>query len=151
MIKEFSTKKVRFVKALHELSNGSKKILYGSIFALFILHIFLSISLADFTWFAAFGALLSIFGLLASFSYALPLEDIDPKDLAATEEGEYYIEGGSPLGELVTNKENIDNIKQSNINRVLKKYENITKYIIFTVVGTLIWAYAGFLNAFFSS
>lgn len=151
MIKEFSTKKVRFVKALHELSNGSKKILYGSVFALFILHIFLSVYLADFTWFAAFGALLSIFGLLASFSYALPLEYIDPKDLAPTEEGERYVVGGSPFGELVIDKENIDSIKQSNINRVLKKYENISTYIIFTVVGTLIWAYAGFLNAFFCS
>ena len=151
MTKEFSAKKIRFVKALHELSNGSKKILYGSVFALLILHIFLSVYLTDFTWFAAFGALLSIFGLLASFSYALPLEDIDPKDLAPTEEGDQYVVGGSPFGELVTDKENIDSIKQANIGRVLKKYENIFTYIIFTVFGTLIWAYAGFLNAFFCS
>lgn len=151
MIEEFSAKQIRFVKALHELSNGSKKILYGSVLTLFILHIFLSVYLTDFTWFAAFGALLSIFGLLASFSYALPLEDIDPKDLAPTEEGEQYVVDGSPLGELVTDKENIDSIKQSNIDRVLRKYENISTYIIFTVVGTLIWAYAGFLNAFIYS
>lgn len=144
-------KKVRFVKALHALSNGSKIILYSSVFALFILHIFLSVYLADFTWFGAFGALLSIFGLLVSLSYALPLEDIDPKDLTPTEEGEHYVLGGLPLAEVVSETKTIDTIKQSNIKRVHKNYENISTYIIFTVAGTLIWAYAGFLNTFFCS
>jgi len=107
--------------------------------------------LQDFTWLAAFGALLSIFGLLASFSYSLPLEDIDTKDLEPTQEGEHYIFGGSPMAEVITDKNSIEHIKKANINRVLKKYENISTYIIFTVLGTLIWAYAGFFNAFFSS
>ncbi len=151
MGKKLSAKKIRFVKALHELSNSSKTMLYGVVLALFIVHIFLSIYLTDFTWFAAFGALLSIFGLLASFSYALPLEDIDPKDLAPTEEGEHFVIGGSPLGDLVTDRESIDQIKQSKIDGILHKYENISTYIVFTVVGTLIWAYGGFVNIFFSN
>nr|MDC2855305.1 hypothetical protein [Ningiella sp. W23] len=87
MSKEFSSRKIKFVKALHELSSSSKKVLCGIVAVLLVIHIFLSIYLADFTWFAAFGALLSIFGLLASFSYALPIEEIDPKDLESTLEG----------------------------------------------------------------
>jgi len=96
--KEFSLKKIRFVIALHELSNSSKKMLYGVVFVLFIVHMFLSIYLIDFAWFAAFGALLSMFGLLVSFSYALPLKHIAPKDVMPTEEGEHYVVGGVSLG-----------------------------------------------------
>lgn len=151
MTKEFSAKKIEFVKALHELSNTSKLVLYSIVAILFVIHIFLSIYLADFTWFAAFGALLSIFGLLASFSYALPLEEVDPKDLEPTEDGDQYVSGGFPMGEVITDKESIDRIKQSNIDGVLGKYENISTYIVFTVLGTLIWAYAGFLNVIFTS
>lgn len=151
MSKEFSVKKIKFVKALHELSSSSKRVLYITVTVLFAIHIVLSFYLTDFTWFAAFGALLSIFGLLASFSYALPIEDIDPKDLEPTQDGEHYILGGSPMAEVITDKVSIENIKSSNVNSVLKKYENISTYIIFTVLGTLIWAYAGFLNVVFAS
>lgn len=55
------------------------------------------------------------------------------------------------MAELVTDTESIDRIKQSNIDGVLRKFENISTYIIFTVLGTLIWAYAGFLNVVFTS
>ncbi|MBR9886430.1 MAG: hypothetical protein GYB20_01835 [Oceanospirillales bacterium] len=151
MSKESSSKKIKFVKSLHELSNSSKRILYGVIGVLLSVHIFLSLYLTDFTWLAAFGALLSIFGLLASFSYAIPIQDIDPKDLEPTEGGDHYAQGGAPMAELVTDKESIDRIKQTNIESVHSKYENISMYIIFTVLGTLIWAYAGFLNVFFEN
>lgn len=142
----FLRKKMKFVKALHELSNSSKKVLFGIVAALFIIHIFLSIFLADFTWFAAFGASISILGLLTSFSYALPSEKIHPEDLDPMLEGLHYAVGGSPMADHVTDTETIDRIKQSNIARLLRKFENISTYIIFTVLGTIIWVDAGFLN-----
>ncbi len=125
--------------------------LYAIVIFLFAVHIILSFYLKDFTWLAAFGALLTVFGLLSSFSYALPLEEINKKDLKPTIEGEHYLIGRAPMAGVITDKKSIDKIKQSNINSVLKKYENISTYIIFTVLGTLIWAYSSFLNALFGS
>ena len=134
---------------MHALSLQSKIFLYSSLILLLIVHLLLSFCLRDFAWLAAFGALLTVCGLLSSFSFALPVEDIDQRDLEETKEGDHYVHGGAPLGAAITDKETIDKIKQSNINDIMKKYESMFTYVLFVIVGTVIWAYAGFLNVFF--
>jgi hypothetical protein len=140
---------VKFIKALHALSGMSRAALYIVIALIFIFHIVLSFCNKDFTWLAAFGALLSVFGLLMSFSYSFPLEEINEGDLNPTKEGDHYVDGGMEFGELITSTEEIDKIKNSKVSGILKNYENISIYFIFTVSGTLLWAYAGFLNNVF--
>ncbi|EAS40757.1 hypothetical protein C9J48_10920 [Photobacterium profundum] len=141
-----SSKSITFIKSLHALSKTSKIILFITISLIFSLHMILSVWFKDFTWLAAFGALLSIFGLLTSFSYSFPLVKVNPRDLDETQKGEIYFRGGSALAEIIEGKKEIDKIKESNINSALEKYRNISLYFILTVLGTLIWAYAGFLN-----
>ena len=140
---------IRFVKNLHALSGKSKAYVFISIAFLALFHLYLSVHCKDFNWFAAFGGLLSLFGLLVSLSYAVPLEEINPIDLEPTKDGDTYVEGGSSWGNLITDTKEIEEIKNKNVSAVLKNYENISLYIIFSATGTVIWAYSGFLNKIF--
>ena len=149
MSKTLSSRWVTFIKSLHSLSGTSRYILFSVIFITLSSHIALSLYFKDFTWLAAFGALLSIFGILTSFSYSFPLIKVNPRDLQETNEDDTYTRGGFNFGEVIDDKETIERIKQANIDSALKKYENISLYILLTVTGTVTWAYAGFLNLLF--
>lgn len=149
MEKAITRRWVRFIEGLHTLSQESKVKLFSVIAILFAIHLVLSCTLRDFTWLAAFGALLSIFGLLTSFSYSFPLEKINEKDLTPTEKDEHYTAGGVEFSEVVTNEEIINKCKQSKIDSLFERYKNISLYFIFTLCGTILWAYAGFLNFLF--
>lgn len=142
---------ISFINGLHSLSQASKVKLFSTITVLLVIHLALSFTLRDFTWLAAFGALLSIFGLFSSFSYSFPLEEISPRDLAPTKEGDTYHLDGFNFGEVITDRDSIEKIKQSKIDSALEKYKNISLYFILTVCGTITWAYAGFLNVLFPS
>jgi len=138
------------IEKLHRLNKASKVWVFSAVLFMFLLHLSLSIYDRDFTWLASFGALLSIFGMLMSISYSFPLSDINEKDLEVTKEDDIYVDGGMTFGWEETDPQKITEIKKDKLNAVLNRYKNITLYFVFTILGTLIWAYAGFLNKLFS-
>tara|TARA_R110001583_G_scaffold194767_1_gene366881 strand:- start:882 stop:1229 length:348 start_codon:yes stop_codon:yes gene_type:complete len=109
----------------------------------------LSFVAEDFAWLGSFGALLSVLGILITISYSFPTEEIDENDLNPTIEGDIYIENSMPLGWDINDVNEIKKIKREKIKSILVRFENIGMYFSFTIIGTLIWAYAGFLTPLF--
>lgn len=116
------------------------------LFFLLVIHLALSLWLKDFTWLASSGALLSILGVLIIFTESFFLNlDHDIKDVYLEGEPEELKTHGNFWGEHVAPEE-VQNELRKRRTEFITKYQNISYYLIVTVVGTLVWAYAGFLN-----
>lgn len=137
------TKLSHILSKTESMSNFSKNL---TIFLLFTLHLILSLCQKDFTWLAAFGGLLTTCSLLLIFSESsLSNHPAEYENLYLGREKAFTTEGGSPFGELVTEerREQILSQRKTSYNF---KYQNLSYYFWCTISGTLIWAYAGFLN-----
>lgn len=115
-----------------------------------VCSLIVSIVYKDFNWLAASGGVTTIFGVLLTVSHSVPKTDeqiqnyvasIFPKsrdgvmaELPATRGGDMPITEAS-----INNK----TLMEETANRILR-IESIG--IILTIVGTLLWAYAGFLT-----
>lgn len=115
----------------------------------------------DFTWLAAFGGLLTVLGVLLIFHYSLPeneSREFNPKETIKYRDGRYVLEpenGGfaSIIPEEFA-KQLIEQQKQQatdHASYITEKRKRLASYLIFTVSGTLLWAYIGFLNFLFKS
>jgi hypothetical protein len=125
---------------------------------LFSIHILLTWLCRDFTWLAAFGGLLTVLGVLLIFHYSLPeneSREYKPKETVRKEDGEYVLEPERGFASYIPEevaKQLIQEQKQQAIdhaNYINEKRKHLASYLIFTIAGTLLWAYAGFLNYIF--
>jgi len=105
----------------------------------------LSIYNKDFNWLSAFGGVSTIFGVLLTVSHSVPKNQ---------EEIEKHIELFFPetrdgvLSEVFPDLavEKLKNKRVTESERVLKSE---ALGLLITIIGTIIWAYAGFLTSFF--
>jgi hypothetical protein len=120
-------------------------LVYITLFVFFDISILIALCNKDFTWLSAFGGVMTIFGVLLTVSHSVPKTDDDIKKLIELKFPESR-DGINP--EVVTEEQqnNIESCREKEANRVLKS-EAIG--LLITIVGTLIWAYVGFLNLVF--
>jgi hypothetical protein len=117
-----------------------------------VCSLFTSIILKDFDWLAASGGVTTIFGVLLTVSHSVPKTD---------EEVQYYVasifpkSGDGIMSELPTARGvNLSIPEVSEDNEALMK--NTAKKVLkiesigvtLTIIGTLLWAYSGFLTNF---
>ncbi|TMO73471.1 hypothetical protein CWC17_10750 [Pseudoalteromonas sp. S3785] len=109
------------------------------------ISLIVSISMHDLTWLSAFGGVATIFGILLTVSHSVPKTEQEINRFIDT----LYPENRDGImAELQTKeqKEDDSNRKLSKANRILKAE---ALGLLITITGTLIWAYAPFLNPFF--
>ena len=148
--------KSKILVAMIKVSSISiTKKLFIAIILLFV-HLYLSCSYKDFVWLSAYGGLLTVLGVIMLFNFTFP-HDIEkdlPPRLKIEKTGNGYIEhnDSSPFGWELSSSHAEKIIQQYNNDldayklRVIDKKDRILSSFIFTICGTLIWAYAGFLN-----
>ena len=115
---------------------------------LFILHIFLSFEFNNFNWLGAFGAILTIYSLLLTLTDVLyPNLKEDIKHQAVKQKyGEwiYLPEDGGSFAELIS-EEFAVKVNKTNDEAVCNKYSRLFLAHIITLIGTILWAYSGFI------
>lgn len=126
---------------------------------LFAVHAILTWVKSDFTWLAAFGGLLTVFGVLLIFHYSLPEnepKEYKPKNPVQVSDGEYSeIIEGSPFSKAISQErakelsEDFERRSSDHANYINEKRKHLASYLVLTIFGTLIWAYIGFLNVLF--
>lgn len=137
-------------RILISLSETSVVTIVLSVFTVFLVHLYLALSSKDFTWVSSFGALLSIFAILIISSESLFSNlDTDILNIYPNKNPKHIDTFGADgssyaIGESSNESELEGRRKEFNI-----KYKNIGLYLWMTIIGTLIWAYSGFLNEVF--
>lgn len=138
---------VNIGKLTKALSLISKTKLNIALLLLLASQIALSVYVCDFTWLASFGGLLTVLGLLLIFSQSFLSEyESEAESLHIESFPEHLLVGGVAFGDLVTSKAEIEKILDERRKNFEGKYSNISQYLFLTVGGTILWAYAGFLN-----
>lgn len=138
---------IKIVELTKSISLISKAKLNFTLILLFLSQVTLSLYVRDFTWLASFGGLLTILGLLLIFFQSFLSEyESEVEDLYIDSSPDGLLLGGAELGDLVTDKDRIDKTLCVRRKNFEQKYRNISQYLFLTVVGTFLWAYAGFLN-----
>lgn len=143
---------------------GSLTFLAKSSFLLLflIIHTYLSFQFKDFTWLSAYGGLVTIFGAILIFNYSFTGAGGSPPKPTVTvrmQGGRYIVL--EKTGSWSLPVQNTDKMNALFENQA-KKFEEYAKYIserkehtslsfFLTLSGTLVWAYAGFLNHVFFS
>ncbi|AQT60750.1 hypothetical protein [Cellvibrio sp. PSBB023] len=154
-MQEFEQSK-KLAESIQKLSSCIKKIdateyskKYLTLFFIIGIHIFLSCYFKDFAWLGSAGALISIAALLA-ISYEAFLVDLDDdiKNLYLNERPEYLTHYSSRFW-APTENEGIDIAIKERRKKFIRKYKNIKYYLFLSISGTIVWAYAGFLNFIF--
>ncbi|EGR1738185.1 hypothetical protein D5Q56_23640 [Vibrio parahaemolyticus] len=128
-------------------------------FILLIVHLYLSWIHKDFVWLSAYGGLITVLGVIMLFNFTFPHDlekDFPPKlNIEKTKNGYIEHNDNSPFGWELPNSYAEKMIEKYNEEleayklRFLNKKDRILSSFIFTIIGTLIWAYAGFLNILF--
>lgn len=146
MRRETETKIIIAVQSLRSIAKKTKKIFYF-IGILGMLHIFLSVWLKDFAWLASYGGILAIFGLIVSFSYSFPIEDLKEEDKRiSTDPNEQYITGGITLGCVIDGIEQRESLKDKKVAQNQSKYDNLGAFLLITISGAILSSYSGHLN-----
>jgi hypothetical protein len=127
---------------------GFSKPLITLLLTLFFLHITLYLYSDEPNWVGSFGALLTIFAIITSFSYSVfPnfKEDIKPV-VRLNISGEWldYSFGVNALAEESSQKV-ADKKNPEHFEKINKKYVPISLTVIMTIIGTIIWAYSWLL------
>ena len=133
------------LNTIHSIGNYRKSCVFSA-FAIVTIHGWLSYYFSDFTWLASSGAILTIFGLVLILSYSLPItQESMLQYLKFTVPLEHE---GMALAELVSDaqKEKNESEREGKGEGILK---DIRVYVTLTIFGTLLWAYAGYLNLIF--
>ncbi|WP_444910462.1 hypothetical protein [Microbulbifer sp. TRSA005] len=107
------------------------------------LHLLKYWSTGDSGWVVAFGAVPIVLGILLVFSYSYPLEEVE-KLLSSWDEDSIMV-GASFNAELMQGNSQVRTIIQGQITKINTKYLCILVSIFFTITGTLVAGYAGFL------
>lgn len=114
---------------------------------LFLIHLWFAITLKRSDIIASFGGLLTVTSLLVSFTHSLYpsfQEDLSPP---CRKENDIWTElPNIPGGFAIT----IDEQKALKLNEdheknIEKKYTKLVRTYFITILGTLIWAYAGYI------
>jgi hypothetical protein len=146
MKRDTNSKSFLLVQWLRELADNPKYLFY-LIGILGALHVILSVWCKDFAWLASYGGMLAVFGLITSFSYSFPIEDLKDEDKKINiDPDQTYALGGAPLACLIKGTEQIEDLKDKKAAQYLKKYENMQKFIFITVCGAILSSYCGHLN-----
>jgi len=141
---------IKIAKLTKSMSLIGKTKLNVALLLAFLSQIALSLYVRDFTWLASFGGLLTVLGLLLIFSQSFLSEyESEAESLHIESSPEHLVVGGVAFGELVISKAEIEKILDERRKNFEEKYSNISQYLFLTVGGTLLWAYAGFLNKLF--
>jgi hypothetical protein len=150
----FVTDKIIVPVSLRVLNKIAKHYLVTviSIVLFNVCSLFASIVLKDFNWLAASGGVTTIFGVLLTVSHSVPKND---------EEVQYYVASIFPksrdgiMSELPTARgvnlsipevSDDDEALMKNTAKKILKIESIG--VTLTIIGTLLWAYSGFLTNF---
>lgn len=106
-----------------------------------LVHLSLYLARCDSNYIGAFGAIMTVFGILTTFSHSiLPQYKID-MILPVRKRQDVFIEGGFPLGELVS-ESNAQEKNEEHIDRINEKYRPMAIATLISIIGTVIWAYA---------
>ena len=145
-------------KKLSKISSISMKNKFIFILVLLISHLWLSYEFKDFTWLSSFGGFVTVFGVIILFNYTFPDEgspDLPPRfPLRKTEHGyveiidgslDWEVEDQTAQGMILEYNIKLDLYRDS----LLSKRQRILSSFVSTIIGTLIWAYAGYLNLVF--
>ncbi len=116
-----------------------------TLFVFFSISVLISLCNKDFTWLSAFGGVMTIFGVLLTVSHSVPKTDDDIKKFIELKFPESR-DGIFPELATKAQQSNIDSSREKEADRVLKSE---ARGLLITIIGTLIWAYVGFLNLIF--
>ncbi|HTF94726.1 MAG TPA: hypothetical protein VL995_01215 [Cellvibrio sp.] len=150
MSEDVARKIIMLGKLLKSFSEVSKVKINLFLILAFSLHVLLSFIVKDFAWLASFGALLGVIAILLIASQSF-LADYETEiyHLHLEKTPNEMVVGGFNFGSHVKDESKIKEILEKRKIEFSKKYKNVIYYLVLTIIGTLIWAYAGFLNKLF--
>lgn len=120
------------------VSNRKMVLIFLILFA--VASIALSIYKKDFNWLAAFGGVCSVFGVLLTVSHSVPKNETEMQQYL---EQLYPEKRDGILNWEDPNEEKIEQLRIEKASNILKS-ESLG--LIITVIGTLLWAYSGFIT-----
>ncbi|EIU7597851.1 hypothetical protein M5225_004363 [Vibrio vulnificus] len=123
----------------------------GSVVAISLLgivHLGLSFYHKNFNWLGAFGALLTVYSLLLGFTHSVyPDFEKDSED-PVIKNGDYWVELPTVKGALAdeVSEEYAKKKNSEHQEDVAKKYSSLVNIYYISILGTIIWAYSGFIK-----
>jgi len=139
-------------KTVAMISSTGKMVLF---FSLLFLHLALSLYHKDFTWLSSCGGLMTIFGIILIFHYSLPENEIreyKPKERVKQYGDRYQLEPDSGFATLIPEQLALELIAeerrcaQEHAQYLGEKRRHLVVYLLLTIIGTFVWAYASYLN-----
>jgi FtsH-binding integral membrane protein len=120
------------------------RLVFSLLLVCLTISLIISIFMHDLTWLSAFGGVATIFGILLTVSHSVPKTEKEINRFIDTLYPENR-DGIMPELQTKEQKEEDSRRKLSEANRILKSE---ALGLLITITGTLIWAYAPFLNPF---
>ena len=147
------SKRIKILMFFGEIDIFRSIIFWFIVFLLFVIHLLLTICMSNIDYIGSLGAVLTVFGLLASFTHSLyPNLKEELKEPYQT-----YIDGLFQLKYHTDTSFVIDSNFQSSVtpeeaevnnkkytDMVKHKYKGLLNTYLLTIIGTFIWAYAGY-------
>jgi hypothetical protein len=131
----------------------------SSLFILFIFHLILTIVHSDFVWVSSYGGLLTMFGIVLLFDYSLPEDEIrgvSPKKVVEKQGATYVsLSEGRSFSDIIPDEIGIKLLEvyekafSEHKKYILEKRLRVISSFTLTCLGTLLWAYASYLNLVF--
>lgn len=129
-----------------------------SIFVLLLLlHLAFVYRYCTFDYLASFGGLMTVVGFVFIFGHSLPeAEPVKASSPVTKSAGVYMVDVGSVFSEIVSEEaakeiqEDYENKLEIHKEYLDSKRKHLFPSFYFTVVGTLLWSYAGYLNFVFN-
>ncbi|WP_323846538.1 hypothetical protein [Microbulbifer magnicolonia] len=124
--------------------------------SLLILHLVLVYFFGSFNYLASFGGLMTVIGFIFIFGYSFPEhEPVMPSNPVSESRATYTVDVGDTFSETVP-REIAEEINKDYKKKVTEhhkyldaKRRHLFQSFYFTVSGTLLWAYAGYLDLVF--
>ncbi len=120
-----------------------------------LIHVVLVCTHSTFDYLASFGGLMTVIGFIFIFGYSLPeYEPVKPNYRINKRENGYELDQGGTFSSIVSDdygKELMENYETKSLEHqeYLKiKRKHLFQSFYFTILGTVTWAYAGYLDVF---
>ncbi|WP_350586128.1 hypothetical protein [Pseudoalteromonas sp. RB2-MNA-CIBAN-0110] len=149
------SKRIRLLKFFGERDVLASIKFWFIVFLLFIVHFIFMILSSNINYIGSFGAVLTVFGLLASFTHSLyPNFNEDLKEPFQNFNGLYVLTYHAhtsfsidrSLTQLPISKNEATALNTQYNDIIINKYTSLINTYILTIIGTFIWAYAGYFE-----
>ncbi|MEM5552324.1 hypothetical protein WNY63_16490 [Pseudoalteromonas neustonica] len=149
------SKRIKILMFFGEIDIFRSIIFWFIVFLLFVIHLLLTICMSNIDYIGSLGAVLTVFGLLASFTHSLyPSLKEELKDPYQTfNNGLFQLTYHTDTSFVIdSNFRSLVNPQEAETNNkkytdmVKRKYKGLLNTYLLTIIGTFIWAYAGYFE-----